>query len=64
MYIGSFRIDQVPGTHIVKYESPIDDIEIKHKAHSMEGFELGAELVAEWLQNKQAILSMDDLLKF
>lgn len=64
IYIGSFRIDQVPGTHIVKYESPIDDIEIKHTAHSREGFALGAVLVAEWAQNKQGILSMDDFLKF
>ena len=64
LYIGSFRIDQVPGTHVVKYESPIDDIEIKHTAHSREGFAIGAVLVAEWAQNKTGILSMDDFLKF
>jgi 4-hydroxy-tetrahydrodipicolinate reductase len=64
LYIGSFRIDQVPGTHIVKYESPIDDIEIKHTAHSREGFALGAVMVAEWAQKKKGILSMDDFLKF
>ena len=64
IYIGSFRIDQVPGTHVVKYESPVDDIEIKHTAHSRDGFALGAVLVAEWAQNKQGILSMDDFLKF
>jgi 4-hydroxy-tetrahydrodipicolinate reductase len=64
IYIGSFRIDQVPGTHIVKYESPVDDIEIKHTAHSRDGFALGAVQVAEWVQNKQGILSMDDFLKF
>ena len=57
IYIGSFRIDQVPGTHIVKYESPIDDIEIKHTAHSRDGFALGAVLVAEWAQNKQGMLN-------
>ena len=64
IYIGSFRIDQVPGTHIVKYESPIDDIEIKHTAHSRDGFALGAVLVAEWAQNRKGVLSMDDFLKF
>ena len=64
IYIGSFRIDQVPGTHIVKYESPIDDIEIKHTAHSRDGFALGAVLVAEWAQNKKGVLSMDDFLRF
>lgn len=64
LYIESFRIDQVPGTHLVNYESVIDDIEIKHIAHSREGFALGAIMVAEWLRDKKGILSMDDFLKF
>jgi 4-hydroxy-tetrahydrodipicolinate reductase len=64
IYIGSFRIDQVPGTHLIKYESPIDDIEIKHTAHSREGFALGAVLVAEWAHTRKGVLSMDDFLKF
>src|SRR5690606_7316874 len=50
--IASFRIDQVPGTHVVKYESAIDDIEIKHIAHSREGFAKGAVRVAEWIKDK------------
>ena len=64
LFIGSFRIDQVPGTHVVKYESPIDDIEIKHTAHSREGFGRGAVMVAEWIRDKKGVLSMDDYLKF
>ena len=64
LYIESFRIDQVPGTHVVKYESPIDDIEIKHIAHSREGFAKGAVLVAEWIKNKKGVFTMDDFLKF
>jgi len=64
LYIQSFRIDQVPGTHVVKYASPIDDLEIKHIAHSREGFALGAVMVAEWLKDKQGVLTMDDYLKF
>jgi 4-hydroxy-tetrahydrodipicolinate reductase len=62
--IQSFRIDQVPGTHVVKYSSSIDDIEIKHTAHSREGFALGAVMVAEWLRGKKGVLNMDDFLKF
>lgn len=62
--IHSFRIDDVPGTHVVKYSSHIDDIEIKHTAHTREGFALGAVLVAEWLQGKRGVLNMDDFLKF
>ena len=64
LVIKSFRIDQVPGTHVVKYASAIDDIEIKHTAHSREGFAWGAELVAERLPEKNGALGMDDLLEF
>jgi 4-hydroxy-tetrahydrodipicolinate reductase len=64
LVIKSFRIDQVPGTHVVKYASPIDDIEIKHIAHSREGFAKGAVMVAEWIKDKKGVLSMDDYLKF
>jgi 4-hydroxy-tetrahydrodipicolinate reductase len=62
--VKSFRIDQVPGTHVVKYASPIDDIEIKHIAHTREGFALGAVMVAEWLIGKKGVLNMNDFLKF
>jgi 4-hydroxy-tetrahydrodipicolinate reductase len=61
--ITAFRIDQIPGTHVVKYASRIDDIEIKHTAHSREGFALGAVMVAEWILDKKGCLTMDDYLK-
>jgi 4-hydroxy-tetrahydrodipicolinate reductase len=62
--IKSFRVDPVPGTHVIKYQSKVDDIEIKHTAHSREGFALGAVMVAEWLAGKKGVYSMDDFLKF
>jgi 4-hydroxy-tetrahydrodipicolinate reductase len=64
LFIESFRIDQVPGTHVVKYESSIDDIEIKHLAHSREGFARGAVRVAEWIKDKKGVFGMDDFLNF
>jgi len=64
LMIESFRIDQVPGTHVVQYKSAIDDIEIKHTAHSREGFGRGAVMVAEWILDKKGILGMDDFLRF
>jgi 4-hydroxy-tetrahydrodipicolinate reductase len=57
-------VDPAPGTHVVKYQSAVDDIEIKHTAHSREGFALGAVLVAEWIKNKKGILGMNDFLQF
>ena len=62
--IQSFRIDDVPGTHVIKYTSMIDDIEIKHTAHTREGFALGAVTVAEWIRHRKGVLNMDDFLKF
>lgn len=60
----SERIDPAPGTHIVKYSSPIDDIEISHTAHNRKGFATGAVLAAEFLQDKKGIFSMKDVLGF
>ena len=62
--ITSKRIDPAPGTHIIRYSSEIDDIEITHTAHSRQGFALGAILVAEWIQGKKGVFSMDDFLSF
>ncbi len=64
LHIESKRIDPAPGTHIVRYQSEIDDIEIIHTAHSRKGFALGAVLVAEWIKDKKGVLSMDDFLSF
>lgn len=62
--ITAIREDPAPGTHTVTYYSDIDDIEIKHTAHSRKGFALGAVLVAEWIKDRKGILSMDDFLSF
>jgi 4-hydroxy-tetrahydrodipicolinate reductase len=64
--VHSFREDEVPGTHLVTYSSVVDSLEIKHTAHSREGFAQGAVAVAEWIvrENKKGVLSMDDYLKF
>lgn len=62
--IVSERTENVPGTHVVKYESDIDAIEISHVAHSRKGFAMGAVLAAEWLVGKKGVFSMDDLLNF
>ena len=61
--IVSKRIDNVPGTHTVFYNSPIDTIEIKHTAHSREGFAQGAVMAAEWTAKNRGVFGMNDLLK-
>ena len=60
--IFAVRQDDVPGTHSVFYRSNVDEIEIKHTAHSREGFALGAVVAAEWIKNKKGVFSMRDVL--
>jgi 4-hydroxy-tetrahydrodipicolinate reductase len=60
----SHRKENIPGTHVVKYSSEIDDLEIKHTAHNRTGFALGAVLAAEWIQNKKGIFTINDILNF
>tara|TARA_R100000935_G_C2823682_1_gene161112 strand:+ start:669 stop:1370 length:702 start_codon:yes stop_codon:yes gene_type:complete len=57
------REENVPGTHTVTYISEVDSIEIKHTAHSREGFALGAVIAAEWIKDKKGVFSMKDVLQ-
>jgi 4-hydroxy-tetrahydrodipicolinate reductase len=58
----SERIDPAPGTHKIKYTSPIDDIEIIHTAHSRIVFAGGAVLAAEFAVNKKGVFGMKQVL--
>ena len=60
--INSKRKGEVPGTHIITWESDVDSIEITHTAHNREGFALGAVIAAEWLKDKTGIFTMKDVL--
>ncbi len=60
--INSERINKVPGTHTINYNSSIDSINIEHVAHNRNGFALGAIIAAEWILNKKGVHSMKDVL--
>lgn len=60
--IDAKRIENVPGTHTVFYDSDVDRIEITHTAHSREGFAYGAVIAAEWLFGKTGVFTMKDVL--
>ncbi|MFC4739644.1 4-hydroxy-tetrahydrodipicolinate reductase [Flavobacterium ponti] len=62
IHIEAKRIENVPGTHSVFYDSEVDQIEIKHTAHSREGFALGSVIAAEWLVGKKGVFTMKDVL--
>ena len=61
LLIESHRIDSVPGTHTVIYDSEVDTIEFKHTAHNRNGFALGAVLAAEWIKDKKGFYSVADM---
>ncbi len=61
--ITSVREDEVPGTHIIAYESEVDTIEITHLAKNRRGLALGALLAAEFIFGKKGVFSMDDMMK-
>lgn len=59
------RTGEVPGTHIVSWTSPVDNITLEHRAFSRDGFALGAVMAAEWLYDnpeEKGILGMEKLL--
>ncbi len=60
--VKSYRIENITGTHVVTYNSVIDNLEIKHTAHNRSGFAEGAILAAEWVHNKAGIFTMQDML--
>jgi 4-hydroxy-tetrahydrodipicolinate reductase len=62
LQIISEREGEVPGTHIIRYDSDVDSIEISHTAHNRAGFASGAVVSAEWLVGKEGVFSMNDLL--
>ena len=62
LFIKDVREGEVPGTHIIKYSSEVDDIEIMHKAHNRKGFALGAVIAAEFLNGKKGIYTMSDII--
>jgi 4-hydroxy-tetrahydrodipicolinate reductase len=60
--VTALREGEVPGTHIISWDSPIDTIRIEHKAHSRQGFAAGALLAARWIHGKTGVFGMQDVL--
>ena len=63
LLIAHRREGEVPGTHIVRWDSPVDTITIEHRAKSREGFALGAVVAAEWVATQKGFLTMDELME-
>ncbi|WP_027002232.1 4-hydroxy-tetrahydrodipicolinate reductase [Hugenholtzia roseola] len=60
--IEALREEGVVGTHTLFLEGEYDQISLTHKAHSRQGFALGAVVAAEFLYGKKGVFGMDDLI--
>jgi 4-hydroxy-tetrahydrodipicolinate reductase len=60
----SERQGEVPGTHMVTWNSRNDNISLIHEARNRRGFALGAVKAAEWLHGRRGVYTMHDFLKF
>lgn len=61
--IVSIRGGNIPGTHIIGFDSEFDTIELKHTARSRKGFAMGSILAAKWLQGKKGFFEINDFMK-
>ncbi|MDL2319563.1 4-hydroxy-tetrahydrodipicolinate reductase [Alistipes sp. OttesenSCG-928-B03] len=60
--ITALREGEVPGTHTVEWDSPIDTITITHQAKNRRGLAQGAVMAGEFVAGKTGIYTMSDLL--
>lgn len=62
--IDDIRRGEVPGIHSITWDSEADFIKITHSAYSRKGFALGAVLAAEYTNEHEGLLTIDDMFKF
>ena len=62
LHFASVRGGNIPGTHVIGFDSMADTIELKHEARSRAGFALGAVLAAEWLRGKKGFYGVEDFM--
>ena len=61
--IVSKREGEVPGTHIIRYTSGVDELQLVHQAFNRKGFALGAVKAAEFMKGKTGVYGMNELFK-
>lgn len=58
------RLADVKGFHKVKWDGPMDIIELSHSAKSRDGFAIGALRAAHWLLNKKGWFQVEEMFDF
>ena len=61
--ITSVRTGHVPGTHELVIDAPFEQLRLVHEARDRRVFADGALSAAEWLQGKNGVFTMSDVLQ-
>lgn len=61
--VGAIRAGAIAGTHTVGWASPVESLELRHTAHSREGFAEGACYAAQWCVGKRGFYRFEDLFE-
>lgn len=62
LHVTSTRAGAVFGDHLVGFDSPHDQLTLRHVAKGREAFAAGAIRAAEWVHGRAGLFSLDDLL--
>jgi len=62
--VKAVREGEIPGTHLVTWDSDVDKISIRHEARNRKGFAVGAVVAAEFIIAKKGVFTMSDVLGF
>ena len=59
-HFGSIRAGNIPGTHLIGFDSAADTIELKHTARNRKGLALGALKAAEWITKRKGLYNFTE----
>jgi len=63
VHVTATRAGSVFGEHTVAFDGPYDRIAVEHRAKNRQGFAAGAVRAAEWLQGRQGLFTLEDVLR-
>lgn len=59
-HLASVRAGEIPGTHIIGFDTEADSIELKHTARNRNGLAKGALLAAKWIADKKGVYDFSE----
>ncbi|MGK0290225.1 MAG: 4-hydroxy-tetrahydrodipicolinate reductase, partial [bacterium] len=63
LHFASVRGGDVPGTHVIQFDSSFDSIELKHTARNRTGFASGSIVAAQWIADKKGLFTEEDMMR-